>query len=600
MTPTAVSETEETIVLNGIPGQEIRSQLERVLRSRAFIQSHRIRRFLQFIVEESLLGQPHRLKEYLIGLEVFDRRDAFDPRVDSIVRVEARRLRHKLEEYYRTEGREDLTRITLRKGSYIPIFEYRAATPSPGILEQRRAIALAPLKLNNPAPGAEQISEEIRRRLAHVLIREGCFQVVTKFHEPASPESKFGDSAPSNGVSNGDANGHSLSVRPDLVVEGSLEFQPDRFHLILQLARCADGSYIWSGALDVQPEDLGSVEQLARSLVRDLMTPASEVATRRHAAGKESLDFYLQGRYFWKLATPDNIRQSVNMFSNAVECDENYAAAWAALAEALLVSSMFSLHAPSGTAPRMKEAAVKAAALDSSLPEAHVALGSIISLLEWDWAAGEQELEKAIQLDHHDPVGHIAYGIQLACRGRLDPAVAEVERALELDPAALFPNFILGWLYGVCRRFDESIAQHTLVARLAPDYGLPQLGLGLAHAGKGQFNDAIAHFTNATQMKCRSLIHGQIGYCYGRAGRTTEAQRELASLSLRSEGSYVSPVSFASIYAGLSDTTKALDYLDQAVAVRDTSLPVQLLGTEFDSMRTEPRFVALRQKIGLA
>jgi len=94
MTPTAVPETEETIVLNGIPGQEIRAQLERVLRSRAFIQSHRIRRFLQFIVEESLLGQPHRLKEYLIGLEVFDRRDAFDPRVDSIVRVEARRLRH--------------------------------------------------------------------------------------------------------------------------------------------------------------------------------------------------------------------------------------------------------------------------------------------------------------------------------------------------------------------------------------------------------------------------------------------------------------------------------------------------------------------------
>src|SRR6516225_8451533 len=127
---TAIDEV--TTTLNGVTAVEIRAQLERVLRSRAFIQSHRIRRFLQFIVEESLLGQPHRLKEYLIGLEVFDRRDAFDPRVDSIVRVEARRLRHKLEEYYRTEGREDLTRITLRKGSYVPIFEYRAATPSPG------------------------------------------------------------------------------------------------------------------------------------------------------------------------------------------------------------------------------------------------------------------------------------------------------------------------------------------------------------------------------------------------------------------------------------------------------------------------------------
>ena len=116
---------ETATVLNGVPAAEIRAELELILRSRAFIQSHRIRRFLQFVVEESLLGQPHRLKEYLIGLEVFDRREAFDPRVDSIVRVEARRLRYKLEEYYRLEGREDAVRIVLRKGSYVPIFEYR-------------------------------------------------------------------------------------------------------------------------------------------------------------------------------------------------------------------------------------------------------------------------------------------------------------------------------------------------------------------------------------------------------------------------------------------------------------------------------------------
>ncbi len=590
MNPTAVSlPDEETVILNGISGPEIRSQLERILRSRAFIQSHRIRRFLQFIVEESLLGQPHRLKEYLIGLEVFDRRDAFDPRVDSIVRVEARRLRHKLEEYYRSEGREDLIRITLRKGSYVPIFEPRTAAPSLGILEQRRAIAIAPLAVINAHSDSDPVAEEIRRRLAHVLIREGCFQVISK-----SPEA-----SPTNG-SNGGGNGHaSTANRPDFVVEGSIEFRQDDFHLILQLARYADRSYIWSGAVDGQIGDLSGVEQMARSLVSDLMTPSTDIAMRRHAAHKESLDFYLEGRYFWKLATPDNIRQSVNLFSKAVESDQNYAAALAALAEALLVSSMFGLFPPSATGPRMKEAAAKATALDPSLPEGHVALGSILSIVDWDWSAGEQELEKAIQLDHHDPVGHLAYGIQLACRGQLEAAVVEVERALELDPASLFPNFILGWLHGVSRRFDEAIAQHSLVARLAPDYGLPQLGLGLAFAGKGQFTDAIAHFTNASQMKCRSLLHGQMGYCYARAGRTDEAQRELASLGIRSEENYVSPVSFASIYAGMEDKEKALDALEQAVALRDTSLPLQLLGTEFDSVRSDPRFQALRHKIGL-
>src|ERR1700674_3984539 len=159
MTPTAVDPPDEmTTVLNGIPAADIRAQLDLILRTRAFIQSHRIRRFLQFVVEESLLGQPHRLKEYLIGLEVFDRREAFDPRVDSIVRVEARRLRYKLDEYYRTEGREDPVRVLLRKGSYVPIFEYRQAGSSSAALSQRRVVEIAPFALVQPTDGSEAIA----------------------------------------------------------------------------------------------------------------------------------------------------------------------------------------------------------------------------------------------------------------------------------------------------------------------------------------------------------------------------------------------------------------------------------------------------------
>ena len=597
MTPTIVRTTsdEESVTLNGVPAAEIRAQLDLILRSRAFIQSHRIRRFLQFIVEESLLGQPHRLKEYLIGLEVFERREAFDPRVDSIVRVEARRLRNKIEEYYRTEGREDPVRILLRKGSYVPIFEYRTAgSIAPG-LSHRRAIEIAPMSLANSDQDVTPLVDEIQRRLAHVLIKEGCFQVIVKPQHPAESSE-----TPGNGNGNGHTNGHAHSMKPDYVLEGNLASQSGNFHLMVQLLQSADGAYIFSETVDGQVENLGGVDQAAQSLVHELATSSGEAASgRRHAARKESSDLYLQGRYYWKLADPDSIRNSVTFFSSAVESDEGYAAAWAALAESLLVSSMFGLLAPKDAAARTKEAAQKAASLNPHLPETHVALGSVLSLMDWNWTAGEQELEKSIQLDGHDPVGHIAYGIQLACRGMLDRAVTEVERALELDPASLFPNFVMGWLYGVCRRFDEATAQHQLVARFAPDYGLAHLGLGLACAGQGMFTDAIAHLTNASQMKCRSLLHGLLGYCYAMAGQKEEALREVGMLNERAESNYVSPVSFAAIYSGLGEQDRALEYLERAVEAHDSSLPVHLLNPEFDNLRNQPRFIELRQRIGV-
>ncbi|MGH9162843.1 MAG: hypothetical protein ACRD2X_23005 [Vicinamibacteraceae bacterium] len=109
----------------------VRSQLERLLASGAFTNAERLSRFLRYVVEQALAGEGDRLKEYVIGLEVFDRDEQYDPRIDSIVRVEAGRLRAKVEEYYRGDGREDPVIIRMRRGSYAPLFEERQVSPSP-------------------------------------------------------------------------------------------------------------------------------------------------------------------------------------------------------------------------------------------------------------------------------------------------------------------------------------------------------------------------------------------------------------------------------------------------------------------------------------
>lgn len=321
-------------LLNGMPASAIRSELERILRSRVFVHSHRIRRFLQFVVEECLLGRQHRLKEYLIGMEVFNRLEAFDPRVDSIVRVEARRLRAKLEEFYLTEGREDELRIELRKGSYVPLFEFRrngSAGYNYGISPARRKSSIGIAKLTPHNGESPELISEITRRLTHTLINEGC-QILAAFDASASRD---GDGqAPA-------------ATRPDYVLDGTVEQKEEDVKIWLQLTNVADGTYVWS-----ESGKTADLEVLAQSMNRTVVTSYSDCDKRRlnRRAHSQSFDQYLRGRYLWKVLTPETVRSSVALFQKAVERDPSYAAAWAALAEARIFSGFF--WSPAGAGER--------------------------------------------------------------------------------------------------------------------------------------------------------------------------------------------------------------------------------------------------------
>lgn len=585
---------ENTLALNGLPTPAVKNELERILRSRVFIHSHRIRRFLQFVVDECLRGQQHRLKEYMIGLEVFNRVEAFDPRVDSIVRVEARRLRRKLDEYYQTEGRDDEVRIELRKGSYVPLFEHRRPGvdgfghgPGPA---RRNSIAIG--RFDGPDG---TLKTDLLRQLTHILINEGFCQIKTSHPEDEEVSAEHNGHA--NGNGNGHGNGNGAGV--DYVLDGQIAQEANGTRLLLQLLSVADGAYIWSESGDV--DNLPSV---ARSLNRALLTFGSKTATarlQRHRGRSAGKELYIQGRYNWKLGTPETVRSSANMFAKAVERDATFAAAWGALSESLIVNGLFGFQNPRECGQRAMEAATRAVELNDSLPEAHIALGSALSLFEWEWEKGERELQRAIQLDPRDPSAHVAYALQLACRGMLSAAMAETERALDLDPASLATIFVSGWLRGVSKGYDDAIAEHSTVAQLAPDFALSYLGLGWANAAKGAFPDALAYFTNANNLlKCRTLLAGCMGYCYARLGNRDDAMRLLANLNSQPPTQFVSPVSMAAIHSGLGEMNRAFSCLDQAVEMRDSSLPLQLLNPEFEPLRNDGRFGALLGKIGLA
>ena len=102
----------------GLSPESIQAQLDKILCSKVFAKSKRLIRFLRFTIERVIHGEVDKIKEFLLGIEVFDRKDSFDPRLDSIVRVEANRLRSRLQKYYETEGLEDPILIQYQKGSY--------------------------------------------------------------------------------------------------------------------------------------------------------------------------------------------------------------------------------------------------------------------------------------------------------------------------------------------------------------------------------------------------------------------------------------------------------------------------------------------------
>lgn len=120
---------------------QVRAQLAAILNSKLFVQSERLRRFLSLVVERTLAGEGDQVKEYTLGRDVFDRDHTYDPRVDSIVRVEARRLRVKLRQYYQELGAADPVLISFRKGSYVPVFRYlKAAAPMPAPMPRPRSL----------------------------------------------------------------------------------------------------------------------------------------------------------------------------------------------------------------------------------------------------------------------------------------------------------------------------------------------------------------------------------------------------------------------------------------------------------------------------
>ncbi len=574
--------------------RSIEENLQRILASKEFASSARMSRFLRFAVERALCGQSEELKEYVLGVEVFDRKPSYDPRVDPIVRVEARRLRSKLESYYAGEGSADELIIEFPKGTYAPVFREKAsslAVAPPAETPRAGAIAVLPFSNLSSEPDTEYFSDGLTEELIHGLTKLDGLMVVA-WNSAARLKGQPYDVREI---------GRQLNVSTVLV--GSVRGSGERLRVMAQLVDTSNGRYLWSETYDRQIEDLFAIqEEISRAIVKTLQLKLIAPSIRHGAYNLEAYNLYLKGRFQWNKRTAEGLKRSVQLFEQAIALDQDFALGYAGLSDAYSLLADYGLVKPADIMPAAESAARKALEIDPTLAEAHASLGLIRSLYAWEWAEAEQHYRRAIDLNPGYATTHFWFAIDyLGMLGRWEEAFQEIEIALQLDPLSPVIREGKGFLLMLSKRYDEAIEEYRQTLDLDCFFYKAFTAMGRAYTQKGMYEEAITML-----QKGRSLsgdmpnILGALGQTYALASRPAEARRLLEELAELSKRRHVSSTCFALIHLGLGEKEQALDWLETGARGRETPLAGLKVHPAYDNLRGEPRFQALLRTLGLA
>jgi eukaryotic-like serine/threonine-protein kinase len=391
------------------------------------------------------------------------------------------------------------------------------------------------------------------------------------------------------------------------ILEGTVRRSGDRLRVGAQLTNVSDGLAIWSDTYERRTSDIFTVQDdiagaIASALKLKLGSSAAQLSSTSHGTENlEAYDSFLRGRYFWNRRGADNLRRALAYYEKSIASDPRFARAYAGMAITYALIPEYSDSAPPDALKRARAAATRALALDSTLAEAHTALG-MAALHTWEFQTAEAEYKKAIALDPAYPTGHQWYGELLVHTARLDSSLAEIRRAQLLDPLAPIPYDAMAYALDVAGRYGEAIDQVAKAEELAPGLGLTRELLAEIHLQMGQTGKAISELEEATRINRETLLtQGKLCHAYGLAGRTADARRLLKVIEAR-EGEPESRVPLAVCHIGLGERAAALDAMDAAVKNREISLFTSfspLLDRVWDPLRSDPRWDGILRAVGL-
>jgi serine/threonine-protein kinase len=575
-------------------GSATRQQLERILASPTFQQVDRLKRFLQFIVGEHLDGRGDELKEYVVGVQVFGKEPSFDPRTDPIVRVQARRLRARLDRYYRAEGQHDELIIDLPKGGYSPVVRSREAREPRrslgGALASRNTIAVLAFADHSADDELRSFCNSLRQEIVHGLTRFRSLRVV------ATEAAETG----------GDLREVGRSLDSALLVHGAVRRSGDKLRVTAQVVDTASGSYVWSEALDASAaETLAAPEEMARlildKLKPELLEPGSPRFTGQPTQNLAAHNLYLQGRYHLNQRTEEGLQKAVDFFEKAIIEDAHYALAHSGLSDAYALLSHYGVLAPTDVWMKAASSAATAVMLDGHSAEAHTSLAHMKATQDWDWTASEREFQRAISLDSRYPTAHHWYAAScLVPMGRLNEARDQMSLAQALDPVSSIIARDVAVMHLYSRDFDAALAQCDHTIELNPHFSPAYLTLGLVQEQLEDLDEAVAALKRAVHLSPDTpRMHAALARALALSGKRPEAQRILRRLDEQARKRYISPFDIASLYLGLGDVDGGLKRLAKAVTHRCFEVLTLKADPRFEALKDHTRFVELTRQVGL-
>ena len=391
--------------------------------------------------------------------------------------------------------------------------------------------------------------------------------------------------------------GNELNVQA--IVNGRVVQRDDDLTVYLSLVDTRTGNQLWGEQYTRKRNDLLTLQlTVGRDVATKLKTRLSgadeQKVARSYTQNAEAYQLYLQGRFFATKRTPQSLLKAIEFFKQAIEKDPNYALGYAGLSDGYALLAYYGgMPAPLALS-KAREAALHAMSLDDNLAESHNALGFVLAVADFDYAAAEREYKRAIALDPKFTTAHHNLGVMLIRTGRAEEGMTEVRRALEIEPFSIIVNR----LYGEClihlRRYDEGLAQLIKTSEMDPAFPTTFFALSVAYRLMGKHAESVESFAKFQELYERRDVAELVRTSFAKGG-WQGFLREMTAKRPAGVSHYLAAIFFLE----LGDKERVHAELEKAFEDREYQIRFIKLDPSVDGLRADPRFKELARRMRL-